>query len=62
MVLCGPAHVIVPALVESVERTLRARLFTVENATLRVRVVEDPNDIVVRGAAALVLLDQLGVS
>ena len=51
-----------PALVESVERTLRARLFTVENATLRVRVVEDPNDIVVRGAAALVLLDQLGVS
>ena len=62
VVLCGPAHVIVPALVESVERTLRARLFTVENATLRVRVVEDPNDIVVRGAAALVLLDQLGVS
>jgi len=62
VVLCGPSHVIVPALVESVESTLRSRLFTVENATLRVRVVDDPNDIVVRGAAALVLLDQLGVS
>ncbi len=62
VVLCGPAHVIVPTLVDSVERTLRARLFTRENSPLRVRVIQDPSDIVVRGSAALVLWDQLGVS
>ena len=58
----APPRAVGRALVGAVGRPLRARLFTVENATLRVRVVEDPNDIVVRGAAALVLLDQLGVS
>lgn len=62
VVLCGPEHLVVPALVDAVERTLRARMLVRTESELRVRRVAEPDDIVVRGAAALVLWDQLGVA
>ncbi|MGL5816720.1 MAG: ROK family protein [Phycicoccus sp.] len=60
VVLAGPDELLAP-LVPVVERTLAARLLPSPTTPLSVRLAASPHDIVLRGAAALVLWDRLGV-
>ena len=62
VVLSGPEHLLGGVLLESVERTLRARLLARPESHLTVRLAAHSDDIVLRGAAVLVLWDQLGVA
>jgi predicted NBD/HSP70 family sugar kinase len=62
LVLTGPEHLIVGPLVTAVEETLRARLLPRQESAFTVRIADDSRDIVLRGAAVLVLSDQLGVA
>jgi predicted NBD/HSP70 family sugar kinase len=62
VVLSGPGHLLDGPLHDSVEQTLRDRLLARPEAELTVRVAHDSDDIVLRGAAVLVLWDQLGVA
>jgi predicted NBD/HSP70 family sugar kinase len=62
VVLSGPEHLVAGPLLESVESTLRERLLTRPGSSICVRLAADSRDIVLRGAAALVLSDQLGVA
>ncbi|HET7801327.1 MAG TPA: ROK family transcriptional regulator [Humibacillus xanthopallidus] len=61
VVLSGPGHLLDGPLRDSVEQTLRERLLARPEAELTVRIAHDSDDIVLRGAAVLVLWDQLGV-
>lgn len=61
VVLAGPEDLLAP-LVPVVERTLAARLLPSPTAPLTVRLAGSPQDIVLRGAAAQVLWDRLGVA
>ncbi|TQN45574.1 putative NBD/HSP70 family sugar kinase [Humibacillus xanthopallidus] len=61
VVLSGPGHLLDGPLRDSVEQTLRDRLLARPEAELTVRIAHDSDDIVLRGAAVLVLWDQLGV-
>lgn len=60
VVLTGPADLLDP-LVPVVQRTLAERLLPMPDAGPVVRLATQPQDIVLRGAAALVLWDRLGV-
>jgi predicted NBD/HSP70 family sugar kinase len=62
LVLTGPEHLITGPLVTAVEETLRARLLPRQESAFTVRIADDSRDIVLRGAAVLVLSDQLGVA
>jgi predicted NBD/HSP70 family sugar kinase len=62
VVLCGPADLVSGPLLDAVDETLRARIFARTASNLEVRVVADADDIVLRGAAVLVLWDQWGVA
>ena len=61
VVLSGPEHLLDGPLRDAVEQTLRDRLLARPEAELTVRIAQDSTDIVLRGAAVLVLWDQLGV-
>ena len=60
VVLAGPEELL-PPVVPILERTLSERLLKDPEHPLTVRLAGSPQDIVLRGAAALVLWDQLGV-
>ncbi|WP_392543115.1 ROK family protein [Oryzobacter telluris] len=60
VVLAGPEELLAPV-VPVLERTLSARLLEDPEHPLSVRLAGSPQDIVLRGAAALVLWDRLGV-
>ncbi|MFQ6172369.1 ROK family protein [Oryzobacter sp. R7] len=60
VVLAGPEELLAPV-VPVLERTLSARLLEDPEHPLSVRLAGNPQDIVLRGAAALVLWDRLGV-
>ena len=60
VVLAGPEELLAPV-VPILERTLSERLLKDPEHSLSVRLARSPQDIVLRGAAALVLWDQLGV-
>ncbi|WP_404389895.1 ROK family transcriptional regulator [Humibacillus xanthopallidus] len=62
VVLSGPGHLLDGPLRDSVEQTLHDRLLARPEAELTVRIAHDSDDIVLRGAAVLVLWDQLGVA
>ena len=62
VVLSGPEHLLGGVLREAVEQTLRSRLLARTTTDLSVRLAQSPDDIVLRGAAVLVLWDQLGVA
>jgi len=62
VVLSGPDHLLAGPLRDSVEQTLRDRLLARPEAQLTVRIAHHSDDIVLRGAAVLVLWDQLGVA
>jgi predicted NBD/HSP70 family sugar kinase len=62
VVLAGPRHLLGGPLLDAVQRTLLARLLHQDPAPVTVRLAEDPQDIVLRGAAVMVLWNQLGVA
>ena len=62
VVLCGPTHLLDGALHEATVDTLRTRTMAEHNRDLRLRMTEQAEDIVLRGAAVMVLSGQLGVS
>ena len=62
VVLCGPEHLLGGALRDALDETLHARLLARTSTDLTVRLAHRSDDIVLRGAAVLVLWDQLGVA
>lgn len=62
VVLSGPAELLDGALHDATVDTLRMRTMAVLNRDLRLRMTEQAQDIVLRGAAVMVLSGQLGVS
>jgi predicted NBD/HSP70 family sugar kinase len=62
VVLSGPEDLVSGPLLDAVDETLRARIFARTASDLEVRVAADADDIVLRGAAVLVLWDQWGVA
>jgi predicted NBD/HSP70 family sugar kinase len=62
VVLSGPEHLLGGVLRDAVEETLRTRLLARTTTDLTVRLAHRSDDIVLRGAAVLVLWDQLGVA
>lgn len=62
IVLSGPASLLDGALAEAAAETLRARTLAAFHDGIRVRLSEEGDDIVLRGAAVMVLSDRLGVS
>jgi predicted NBD/HSP70 family sugar kinase len=62
VVLSGPAELLDGAFHEATVETLRMRTMAELNRDLRLRMTEQAEDIVLRGAAVMVLSGQLGVS
>jgi predicted NBD/HSP70 family sugar kinase len=62
VVLSGPAQLLDGVLLDAARRTLLSRLLRQEPAPVSVRLAADAHDIVLRGASALVLGNQLGVA
>ena len=62
VVLSGPAELLDGALHDATVDTLRTRTMAEHNRDLRLRMTEQAEDIVLRGAAVMVLSGQLGVS
>ena len=62
VVLSGPEHLLGGVLRDALDETLRARLLARTTTDLTVRLAHRSDDIVLRGAAVLVLWDQLGVA
>ena len=62
VVLAGPHELVDGPLLSAVDETLRRRMLARNASTLEVRVAADADDIVLRGAAVLVLWDQWGVA
>lgn len=62
IVLSGPPELLDGPLAQSTVETLRARTFAEFHDGVRVRMTEQGQDIVLRGAAVMVLSGQLGVS
>ena len=62
VVLSGPAQLLDGVLLDAARRTLLSRLLRQEPAPVSVRLAVDAHDIVLRGASALVLGNQLGVA
>ena len=62
VVLAGPHELVDGPLLRAVDETLRSRMLARNASALEVRVATQPEDIVLRGAAVLVLWDQWGVA
>lgn len=62
VVLSGPAELLDGPLHEATVDTLRMRTMAEHNRDLRLRMTEQAEDVVLRGAAVMVLSGQLGVS
>jgi predicted NBD/HSP70 family sugar kinase len=62
VVLSGPPELLDGSLARATLETLRSRILTVLHDGIRVRMTEQGQDIVLRGAAVMVLSGQLGVS
>lgn len=62
LVLSGPPDLLGGTLETALEHTLRERLLRRPDAQVSIRVADDPDGIVLRGAVASVLWDQLGVA
>lgn len=62
IVLSGPAELLAGPLADQTVQTLRARTLAQFHDGVRVRMTEQGDDIVLRGAAVMVLSGQLGVS
>ncbi len=62
IVLSGPPELLGGALAEATVETLRARTLAQFHDSVRVRMTQQGQDIVLRGAAVMVLSGQLGVS
>lgn len=62
VVIAGPEHLIPEVLLSSTQETLRDRVISSTSRDLVVRLAQDCSDIVLRGAAGLVLAEQLGIS
>jgi predicted NBD/HSP70 family sugar kinase len=62
IILSGPPELLDGALADSVAQTLRARTLAEFHDDVRVRMTAQGQDIVLRGAAVMVLSGQLGVS
>lgn len=62
IVLSGPTELLAGPLAEATVETLRARTLARFHDGVRVRMTEEGEDIVLRGAAVMVLSGQLGVS
>ena len=62
IVLSGPTELLDGALAEATVETLRTRTLAKFHDGVRVRMTEQGQDIVLRGAAVMVLSGQLGVS
>ncbi|MFF1875758.1 hypothetical protein, partial [Kitasatospora herbaricolor] len=62
IVLSGPAELLDGALAEATIQTLRSRTMAEFHGDLTLRMTTQGQDIVLRGAAVLVLSGQLGVS
>ena len=62
VVLSGPERLLGGVLRDALDETLRARLLARTTTDLTVRLAHRSDDIVLRGAAVLVLWDQLGVA
>jgi predicted NBD/HSP70 family sugar kinase len=62
VVLSGPPELIGGTLAESARRTLRARTMSAVSNGLELRTAPDGEDLVLRGAAVLVLSSELGVA
>ncbi|MGD9955305.1 MAG: ROK family transcriptional regulator [Candidatus Nanopelagicales bacterium] len=62
VVLAGPSELVDGPLLRAVDETLRRRMLARNASALEVRVASQPEDIVLRGAAVLVLWDQWGVA
>ena len=62
IVLSGPTELLDGPLAEATVETLRSRTLAEYHDGVRVRMTEQGQDIVLRGAAVMVLSGQLGVS
>lgn len=62
IVLSGPVELLAGTLAEATAETLRARTLAAVREGIQVRMTAEGEDIVVRGAAVMVLSGQLGVS
>ena len=62
VVLSGPAELLDGPLLEATVETLRNRTMAEQHRDLRLRMTAYGQDIVLRGAAVMVLSGQLGVS
>ncbi|HEY1106956.1 MAG TPA: ROK family transcriptional regulator, partial [Agromyces sp.] len=62
VVLSGPAELLDGPFHDATVDTLRQRTMAVVNRDLRLRMSEQAEDVVLRGAAVMVLSGQLGVS
>jgi hypothetical protein len=62
IVLSGPTELLDGPLAEATVETLRARTLAEYHDGVRVRMTEQGQDIVLRGATVMVLSGQLGVS
>lgn len=62
VVLTGPEHLLAGPLLDAAQSTLEQRLLARPGSAVIVRLAAHSEDIVLRGAAALVLWDQLGVA
>ncbi|HET6301650.1 MAG TPA: ROK family transcriptional regulator, partial [Microbacterium sp.] len=62
IVLSGPPELLGGPLAEATAETLRTRTLAEVHEGIRVRMTEQGQDIVLRGAAVMVLSGQLGVS
>ena len=62
VVLSGPAHLLEGTLRRSVEKTLAERMLPHRPPLVEVRLAKEPQDVVLRGTAVMVLWNQLGVA
>ncbi|HEX5967471.1 MAG TPA: ROK family transcriptional regulator [Intrasporangium sp.] len=62
VVLTGPEDLLDGVLLDTLDATLRSRMLARPSTSLTVRLANDSDDIVLRGASVLVLWDQLGVT
>lgn len=62
VVLCGPQELLEGPLMTAAERTVRERLLAAVAEPVTFRVMPDSRDAVLRGAAAIVMAAELGVS
>ncbi|HET6668372.1 MAG TPA: ROK family transcriptional regulator [Intrasporangium sp.] len=62
VVLTGPEDLLGGVLLDNLDATLRSRMLARPSTSLTVRLANDSDDIVLRGASVLVLWDQLGVT